>query len=410
MILAQAFARFVFDLDGVVWAGDESIAGAPETIRALRDGGKRLCFVTNNSGRTHETYAKKLAAMGAGGSPEEIVTSADATARLLRRIVPGLRGRATFVIGGEGLTQAVAGTGARVVDATEGADCTLVVVGIDRELTYEKLRAAALAIQRGAGFVASNTDATYPAADGFEPGAGSIVAALRTATGVEPAVAGKPEAAIMEIARDRLGGAPALVVGDRLETDVAAARAIGWPAALVLTGASRVPDLAVAQVWPDFVLRRLTDVLEDRPHPEVRAASGPDLPAIATMLHAGGLMSGAAHERLGRTIVAVVDRRPVATAAWEVVGDAALLRSVAVAPERRAAGAGTLVVAGALRRIAEAGIRDVWLATADAERFFSGCGFETVPREDVPADVLEHPQVARECPSDAALMRLALRL
>src|SRR6266568_3093822 len=93
MILAQAFARFAFDLDGVVWKGDRPIAGAPETIRTIRDAGKRVAFVTNNSSETHETYAKKLAEMGAGGSPDEVVSSADATARLLEKEVPSLQGR-----------------------------------------------------------------------------------------------------------------------------------------------------------------------------------------------------------------------------------------------------------------------------------------------------------------------------
>jgi len=407
VILAQAFQRFVLDLDGVVWTGSKTIPGAPETIRSLRDAGKRLCFVTNNSGGTHERYAKKLADHGTGGAVEEIVTSADATAKLLERTVPGLRGRATFVIGGEGLTNAVAGTGARVVGVEEGADTTLVVVGIDRQLTYDKLRAASLAIQRGAMFVASNADATYPASDGFWPGAGAIVAAIRTATKVEPAVAGKPQRAILELARERLGGSPALVVGDRLETDVAAARAMEWPSALVLTGASGVPDLATSEHWPDFVLRKPTDLLEDLPHAKVRPGAGPDLPAIATMLQHGGLLTGAARERLGRTVVAETDDRAViATAAWELVGDAALLRSVAVDPEHQRSGSGTLIVAGALRRIVQSGIREVWLGTKEAEPFFAGCGFARVPREEVPDAILDHPQIARECPTDASLMRL----
>src|SRR5256885_6208948 len=124
MILAQAFARFAFDLDGVVWKGDRPIAGAPETIRTLRDSGKRVAFVTNNSSETAETYAKKLAEMGAGGSPDEVVSSADATARLLDREVPGLRGRLAYVIGGGGRLNAGAGGGARLASGGEGQEAT----------------------------------------------------------------------------------------------------------------------------------------------------------------------------------------------------------------------------------------------------------------------------------------------
>ncbi|HVL32113.1 MAG TPA: HAD-IIA family hydrolase [Actinomycetota bacterium] len=409
MILAQAFSRFVFDLDGVVWRADEPIAGAPETIRSLRDAGKRVAFVTNNSGETPERYAKKLADMGAGGSPEEVVTSADATAALLERAIPGLRGRLAYVIGGEGLRQAVKAVGVRIAPDDEGADASLVVVGIDRDLSYDKLRVATTAIRNGAIFVASNTDATYPAPAGEQwPGAGAIVAALRTTTGIDPLVAGKPEPTMLEIAAKRLGGTPALAVGDRVETDIMAATAMGWPSALVLSGATGVPELAAAPAWPDFVLRRLTELLEDRPHPTLRPAAGPDLPLIASMLHQGGLIAGAARERIGRTVVAESDRKPIATASWEPFGDKALLRSVAVSDEHRRSGTGTLVVASMLRKILESGIRDVYLVTETAERFFTACGFRTIDRGELPEEIERHPQVARECSITAPTMHLVL--
>jgi len=408
MILAQAFARFAFDLDGVVWKGDRPIAGAPETVRTLRDAGKRVAFVTNNSSETHETYAKKLAEMGAGGSPDEVVSSADATARLLEKEVPGLRGRLAYVIGGEGLFNAVSGVGARIAFEEEGKDASLVVVGWDRALTFDKLRLATLAVRSGAIFVASNADATYPAQEGLWPGAGAIVAALRTSTGVEPMVAGKPDPGVFQVARERLGGSPALVVGDRVETDIMAAHAAGWPAALVLSGATGVPELAVAPAWPDFILRRLTDILEDRPHPQVRPASGPDLPHIATMLHQGGLTAGAARERVGRTMVAEADRKPIATASWERIDGVGLLRSVAVSSEYRRAGAGTIIVAATLKRVIEEGVREVYLVTENAERFFAACGFRVIDRDQLPEGIEKHPQLVRECPASAPAMYLKL--
>ena len=408
MILAQAFSRFAFDLDGVVWKGDRPIAGAPDTIRTLRDAGKRVAFVTNNSSETAETYAKKLAEMGAGGSPDEVVSSADATAKLLEREVPGLRGRLAYVIGGEGLLNAVAGVGARIANGEEGKDASLVVVGWDQGLTFDKLRLATLAVRGGAMFVASNTDATYPAQEGLWPGAGATVAALRTSTGVAPLVAGKPDPGVFQVARERLGGSPALVVGDRVETDIIAAHAAGWPAALVLSGATGVPELAAAPAWPDFVLGRLTDLLEDRPHPQVRPAAGPDLPPIATMLHHGGLQAGAARERLGRTMVAEADRKPIATASWERLDDVGMLRSVAVAPESRRAGAGTIIVAATLKRMIEEGISEVYLVTEHADKFFATCGFKTIDRDELPEAIAKHPQIVRECPATAPAMYLRL--
>lgn len=409
MILAQAFGAFVVDLDGVVWRGDHAIPGSPETLTALRDAGKRVLYVTNNSAHAPSTVAEKLAKLGAPGTAEDVITSATAAALLIRREVPAVRGRLAFVIGGAGLVEAMEELGLRIVDTKEAHDASLVVVGIDSKLTYEKLKRATLAIRDGATFVATNTDPTLPHSDGLWPGAGAIVAALRTATGIEPMVAGKPHPPMLDVARDKLGGGTAaLVIGDRVDTDVLAARAAGWPSALVLTGATGLAGLAVADAWPDFILRDLSMLLGDLPHPTVRSAVGPDLPTIATLLHDGGLPAGAARERVGRTVVAEVDRHILATAAWEPLDGVALLRSVATSPKARGLGLGMQVVAGVLRGIAKTDARDVYLVTTDAEDFFKRCGFTTVPRDELPQPVAKHPQVTRECPSSAPVMKLTL--
>jgi N-acetylglutamate synthase-like GNAT family acetyltransferase len=298
----------------------------------------------------------------------------------------------------------------RLVDGDEGKDASLVVVGFDRLLSYDRLRIATLAIRSGAAFVASNSDATIPAPDGLWPGAGATVAALRAATGVDPPIAGKPMPLILDIAEDRLGGAPALVIGDRADTDVLAAQAKGWPSALVLTGASRAADLALGAAWPDFLLRRLSDVLEDLPHPTLRPAVGPDLPTIASLLHEGDMPAGAVRERVGRTLVAELDRRTlIATAAWEPVQDGiGLLRSVSVTERVRGKGVGALIVAGTLRAAAAAGLKQIYLVTPSAEGFFARCGFTTVRRDQLPDSVARHRQVTRDCPSTAAVMHLVL--
>lgn len=397
MILAQAFPKIAIDLDGVMWRGDEVIAGAPETIVAVRSAGRRVCFVTNNSATPIVEVAARLTSIGAGDAPIDVVSSAEAAARLLVREVPGLRGRLTYVIGGEGLRQAVAATGARLASTDEGRQATLVVVGLDRNLSYEALQVATEAIAAGALFVASNADASYPGPTGPWPGAGAIAAALTTATGVSPKVAGKPEPDLLEVAADHLGGGPALMVGDRVETDVVAAANIGWSSALVLTGSTSVTGLASASAWPTFILRTLSDLVEDLPHARIRPASGPDLPSIATLLHAGGLVSGAARERVGKTLIAEVDRSVVGTAAFEVLGERGILRSVAVGEKVRRSGVGTALVAATLRRLRHEGVREVYLATDAAPKFFDLCGFKEATRGQIPDDVAEHPHLVREC-------------
>ncbi|MHB8511414.1 MAG: HAD-IIA family hydrolase [Actinomycetota bacterium] len=409
MILAQGFSRFVLDLDGVLWTGDEPIPGATATIMALREAGRRLAFCTNNSSLLPEHYARKLARMKAGGDPNEVITSAHATARLLQNRFPDLRGRTAFVIGGVGLQQAVSEQGVHVLEGQEATNTSMVVVGLDTKLTYEKLRIATIAIRAGAAFIASNDDPTFPAEEGLRPGAGAIVASLRASTGAEPDVAGKPKPYMLELAKDRLGGAPALVIGDRIGTDILAARAIDWPCALVLTGVTSVADLATASVWPDAVLRGLPDLLEDLPHPTIRQATGPDLPGVAHLLHEGSLQAGNVRERAGRTIVAEAGRKEMlGTAAWDPVGSAAILRSIAVRTQSRGKGVGLLLVAGALRTAFKAGVREAWLVTTDAQAFFKRCGFTEINREDVPDEVAAHPQISRECPATASVMRLIL--
>lgn len=409
MILAQGFQSFVLDLDGVVWRGAEPVPGSPETIRALRDAGRRFTFMTNNSSQRPDTFAKRLTDIGAGGDATEVLTSALAAGRLLTTRIEGVRGRTAFVIGGPGLIEAVENAGAHLVDGEDATCAAVVVVGLDTGLTYDKLRIATTAIRSGAFFVATNADPTYPGADGPVPGAGSIVAALRATTGRDPMVAGKPEPVMLELAKERMDGGAPLVIGDRISTDIMAARALGWPNALVMSGATGVGELAVADIWPDAILRSLRDLLVDLPHPRIRPATGPDLPPVATLLHDGGLQAGNMRERAGRTVVAETGRDAlIATAAWDPAGDAALIRSVAVASPYRGKGAGLAAVAGALRLAARAGMTEAYLATVDAEGFFAACGFERIAREAVPDAVLAHPQIGRECPSTAAVMRLQI--
>ena len=258
-MLAARYDALLFDLDGVLYRGDEPVPGAPETIGALRRAGARIVFLTNNSSRTPQQVSAKLGAMGMPSPPEEVVTSATATADLL-----AARGGGTaFVMGGDGVVGALTDAGLQVLDG-EPESVDLVVVGIDDDLTYARLRTACLLVHRGARFVATNADPTFPGPRSeLWPGAGALVAAITTATGVEPEVVGKPHAPLFHAALHRAGGTNPLVIGDRLDTDIAGAAALGWDTLLVLSGVDTEEELADSPYRPTYVAADLRALLLD---------------------------------------------------------------------------------------------------------------------------------------------------
>jgi len=248
MPIADAYDCFLLDLDGVLFRLDEPVSGAAETLHTLRRAGKRLSFVTNNSARTPEEIAAKLEGLGIRAAPDEVETSALATADMLAARGVG----SAFVIGERGIRDALRAKGVRVVDGDPGrADA--VVVGWDRAADYSSLRTASLLVQRGAALVATNADPSYPAPDGAWPGAGALLAVVTTTTGATPEVVGKPSPLLLVAARERAGGGRALVVGDRFETDIAGAEALGWDSLLVLSGIARREDLASSSLQPTYV-------------------------------------------------------------------------------------------------------------------------------------------------------------
>lgn len=233
--LFERYAGLALDIDGVLVRGGLALPGAPETLAELRRRGRPYVLVTNNASRTPAQIAGSLGERGFAVAEEEILSSPTAAARLLE---PGTR---CLVIGMDGLRTALAQRGCAFVDAPEEADA--VVVGWDRNLVWDDLRRATIAIRRGARFIATNRDSTFPAAGELWPGNGATVAALVTASGREPEVAGKPEPALFRAAAERLPAGPLLMVGDRLDTDLAGAHALGWDTALVLTGVT-APEAA----------------------------------------------------------------------------------------------------------------------------------------------------------------------
>jgi glycerol 3-phosphatase-2 len=237
------------DLDGVVWRGDEPIPGAADGVAALRAGGIRVVFVTNNSSGTRAEYVAKLVACGVPAAGDDVLSSAMAAARLLAAdLAPGAK---VLACAGPGVREALACAGLEAVDSPPAE---AVVVGWHREFDFERLTRAADAARSGARFVATNVDPTYPAAGGVMPGAGALVAAVATASGREPEVAGKPSATMAALVLDACGDASGVMIGDRPSTDGAFAAALGWPFALVLSGiAGTLGEEAVPDPPPPFV-------------------------------------------------------------------------------------------------------------------------------------------------------------
>lgn len=232
------YRGYLFDLDGTLFRGDEPIASAVEKVRELHEAGAVVRYVTNNSTQTRDHFAKKLTKMGYRAEPGEVVSSGVGTARLLSDW--GVK--TAYVVGEAGLVSCLAECG--VTSVTEGP-AEVVVVGLCRQFTYDMMREAMLRIRGGARFVATNPDPTFPIEGGGQiPGAGSCVAGIQMASGVEPFIVGKPSPYLTIAALEDGGLKPeeAVVVGDRMDTDIESGRRAGCDTFLVLTGvATEIP-------------------------------------------------------------------------------------------------------------------------------------------------------------------------
>jgi HAD superfamily hydrolase (TIGR01450 family) len=232
--LLRQYDQVILDLDGCVWVGPQAIPGAADAIAALREAGKRVAFVTNDPRHAGEEFVRKLWGIGVQASLQDVVTVGAAVQHLLAET---RRGGTAFVIGTDAFRKHVADAGVRVVNQTDLASRadTVIVAGTD-DVHYDDLRYAVLALRRGAEFLATGRDPTYPMPDGLWPGTGAILAAVEVGSGREAAIVGKPEPQLFYTALDRLGDGRTLVVGDRLDADIAAAEKAGLDSALVLTG------------------------------------------------------------------------------------------------------------------------------------------------------------------------------
>ena len=258
--LAAAYDHLLLDLDGCVWVGEEPTPRAVEAVTALRDARKGVAFVTNDGRLGGEEFVRKLWRLGFQASREEVVTVGGAIQHWLAERRD--RAASAFVIGSEAIWRHVRDAGLTIVNDTDLATrADVVVVAGHDHFSYAELRAATQAVKRGAGMVAAGRDATFPMPDGPWPGTGAILAAVERATGAQAVSVGKPEAALFLTAVDRLGAGRALVVGDRIDADVAGAHAAGLDAALVLTGSSTREQADRTEPRPVAVADTLADLV-----------------------------------------------------------------------------------------------------------------------------------------------------
>jgi len=242
--LVAGHDALLLDLDGVIYRGAVAVPHAVSVLTQVQEEfGVRLAYVTNNASRTPEAVAEMLCGFGLSARPRDVVTSAQAGARVLAdRVAPGAR---VLVVGGEGLRQAVQERGFVVVGTAEEKP-DAVIQGFSPEVGWREMAEATHALRGGADYVATNTDLTIPTSAGIAPGNGLLVGVVRQASGVAPQVAGKPETPLMTESVERVGAARPLVVGDRLDTDIEGANRAGLPSLLVLTGVSTLDDVASA--------------------------------------------------------------------------------------------------------------------------------------------------------------------
>jgi HAD superfamily hydrolase (TIGR01450 family) len=269
--VVEAHDLVMFDLDGVVYVGGEAIDGVAEQIQRIRAAGRHVAFVTNNASRTPAKVAEKLVGVGVEAAATDVVTSAQAAARLLAdEHGPGAK---VLVLGGEGLRVALVEAGLEAVDEPDGA--VAVASGYGPDVRWRDIMRVSVLVRDGLPYVASNTDLTIPTPYGLAPGHGVLVRTIAGFAGVQPTVAGKPERPLMEETVRRVGGDRPIMVGDRLDTDIEGAHAIDVPSLLVLTGVSWLEDLAAAapELRPSYISPTLEGLFE--PHP-VPSTSGAD--------------------------------------------------------------------------------------------------------------------------------------
>lgn len=263
--------HLILDMDGVLWRGETPMPGLQAFFATLRRHKMGFALATNNATKTAVMYTEKLARFGVDVPPEQIITSAEATAAFLREEYGNGTAVTAYVVGEKGLHDAISAQGFPILTAAQVRDGQLpdfTVVGFSREATYKELAMGALAVHKGSRFIGTNSDPSFPSELGPLPGAGALIGFIQIATGVEPTLVGKPGPIMFQQAMKRLGGTPAntAMVGDRLTTDILGAKNAGLHAILLLSGISTRADVESQGIQPDFIfadIEELTAVIEN---------------------------------------------------------------------------------------------------------------------------------------------------
>jgi 4-nitrophenyl phosphatase len=261
VLLPDQIKSLILDMDGVLWKADEPIGDLPAIFERMRVRKLKVAFATNNGTKTPNQYIEHLAGLGVHAEPWQVITSALAVADLLAKKFPA--GGPVFAVGGAGVKTALLEKGFKLLPVGAASQAQAVIFGIDHQITFEKMAEAALLVRSGVPFYGTNQDKTFPTPRGQIPGAGAWISVIVTATGVQPIYAGKPSPYLIELACECLGTAreETLVVGDRLETDIAGGQAAGCPVALVLSGVS---TRAQGEAWKpriDLIAEELGELI-----------------------------------------------------------------------------------------------------------------------------------------------------
>jgi len=261
-MLPSYIKALIIDMDGVVWKSDTPIGDLPAIFNHIRERGLKFVFATNNSTKTSEQYVERLKGFGVDVEPWQVITSSQAAAHAVAKKFPA--GTKIFIIGEDGVRVPLEEKGFEIVSVENAPQAQAVVMGIDREITFNKMAEATLLVRSGVPFYATNTDKTFPTPRGEIPGAGAWISTITTATNVEPIVAGKPFPFLMDLSLEKLGAKKeeTLVVGDRLETDIAAGQGVGCPTALVLSGVSTREEADQWEPKIDIISKDLASLIE----------------------------------------------------------------------------------------------------------------------------------------------------
>jgi 4-nitrophenyl phosphatase len=252
----------ILDMDGVIWKADTPIGDLPSIFARVRERDLKFVFATNNSTKTSEQYVDRLKEFGVEAETWQVITSSQAVAHIVAQRFP--RRTKVFMIGEDGLRLPLEREGFEILSVEHATQAEVVVMGFDRGINFAKASEATLLVRKGIPFYATNPDKTFPTPRGQIPGAGAWISVITTATNIQPVVAGKPFPYLMEFALEKLGTKEeeTLVVGDRLETDIAAGQAVGCPTALVLSGVSTKEQIEGWEPTPTIIAESLSQLVE----------------------------------------------------------------------------------------------------------------------------------------------------